>query len=123
MRRQIIFDQGSTKSRLAILCCSSPSKLMCWSVSIMTAEPWCFKYPESKEYFCFKSNNASKSRIDFWLISALTMHCFRLLSASSSSIRSLLFSALWWQLQKQGLPQIQFKPHLIVKHVVMITNF
>lgn len=37
-------------------------------------DPWRLKHPDTKQYSWFKPNNALKSRIDFWLISASMMH-------------------------------------------------
>ncbi len=39
-----------------------------------SVDPRCLKYPDTKQYSWFKPNNASKSRIDFWLISASIIH-------------------------------------------------
>lgn len=33
-------------------------------------DPWRLKHPDTKQYSWFKPNNTTKSRIDFWLISA-----------------------------------------------------
>lgn len=49
---------------------SSNSNLTEFCGSFNLLDPWRFNYPNIKQYSWFKPNDTTKSRIDFWLISA-----------------------------------------------------
>lgn len=79
------------------------------------AGPWCFRYPDTKQYSTPVLNLTMHQNPESPC--GKLMHCFRLLSASGS-LRSLLSCTPSSGSYRNGLPEIQFKPPLIVKHIV-----
>lgn len=70
-------------------------------------DPWCFKYPNMKQFSWFKTNNVVKSRIDFWLISVYIINfvsycCMSTAPLTDHSVIKLIFKPPGVSRQNKG---------------------